>query len=249
MPTAARPGSDTGIEETCCPCDTPKGPPPPPYRYIIPRRRETPAIGLRSHSPITPGPDLKPRNRIPPQPLSPRFVKPQAYSPVPGHPPRFSGASIKEHTRIHPLPEPPAYIRFLPPNPAPGTRKSPRPAPPAHPAGPIPRRHRRVRIPVTGRAGPAPGPRGGGLNGRSDLIAARSGTCRRCLCFGRYHYIRCVRHREDPCGIFRTVFFARPGGGSARNPAPRGRHRPGRRLEGVLRLTAAPHPAYLDAHV
>lgn len=246
MPTAARPGSDTGIEETCCPCDTPKGPPPPPYRYIIP----TPSGAPRNRIVFSLTDNTRPRSQTKepdpaPTPI-PAFRKASKPIPCSMTPPRLSPeCQQRTHPRYDLCANP---LQTSASSPEPHPRNAKIPAPPARPAGPIPRRHRRVRIPVTGRAGPAPAPRGG-LNGRSDLIAARSGTCRRCLCFGRYHYIRCVRHREDPCGIFRTVFFARPGGGSARNPAPRGRHRPGRRLEGVLRLTAAPQPAYLDAYV
>ena len=116
------------------------------------------------------------------------------------------------------------------------------PAPPrrAHPPPPPPSSESR-----RGPRGPGPD-RGGGKNGRSDLIAARSRTCRRCLCFGRYHYIRYVRHREDPCRIFRQV-FSRGGEGGRPEPRPAGRR--SIRKEFSVFLTAAPHSAYLDAHV
>ena len=220
MPTAARPAVLTQASRKPVAPATPEGTAPAAVSLYHP----TPSGAPRNRIAFALTDNTRPRSQAKePDPAptpTPAFREASSLRPVPGHPPHLLRSVNKTAHPDTPFARTPCIHPLSPPDAAPGTRKIP--APPAHPAGPIPRRHRRVRIQVTGRAGPAPGPRGGGLNGRSDLIAARSGTCRRCLCFGRYHYIRCVRHREDPCGIFRTVFFARPGGGSARNPAPPG---------------------------
>ena len=213
---------------------------------LCPRTPPAPRRRTRAASPRRADPS---RSRPPPAPFPEREQEAKKHRPgdqltrpVPARISQYPRARIKKHRTREPFARNPQSPPLPSPDAAPEREKIPRPLP--HPPGPSPAATAEFGIPA--RAAWAwPRPKGG-KNGRSDLIAARSRTCRRCLCFGRYHYMRCVRHREDPCRIFRQV-FSRGGEGGRPEPRPAGRR--SIRKEFSVFLTAAPQPAYLDAHV
>ena len=119
-----------------------------------------PAIGLRSHSPITARHRLHAKDPNLNQRLSPAFRAASKPFPVPGHPRAFLRSVNKRAHPDTPFAQTPCIHPLPPPEPRPRNAKNPRaprPSRRAHPPPPPPSSDSGAA-----RAGPAPGPEGAG---------------------------------------------------------------------------------------